>query len=208
MLRNNFKLFCMLMVISVFLPSGVFAASFGIYADYGSGSGEADVDTIGPNDFDIDTNLVGLGFQMETDPMTQNRVFSYRCQAGLESRDLEDKDGVTFELAGVMLNNTFAFGSNVSDNVRIWVGPQVLIGLYAGETDEAYLGDDISFAGVLFGLGIAAGANFALGNDAPIITTTVGIRSFGMAGATEWYDDDDDMTANGSEIVASVGIMF
>ena len=208
MLTNNFKLFCILMVILFFLPSSIFAASFGIYADYGSGSGEADVDTIGLDDIDIDTNLVGLGFQMETDPMSKNRVFSYRCQAGLEARDLKEKDGVTFELAGVMLNNTFAFGSNVSDNVRIWVGPQVQIGLYAGETDEPYLGDDISFAGVLFGLGIAGGANFALGNDAPIITATVGVRSFGMVGATEWFDDDDDMTANGSEIVASVGIMF
>jgi len=208
MIRRNYNLIWMLMLAVFLVPGSSFAAGFGLYADFGGGEGEVESDAIGVDNFDIDTNLVGLGFQMETDPMTRNKVFSYRCQAGLEKRDLEDKDGISLELAGFTMNNTFAFGSNVSEKTRIWVGPQILLGIYGGTTDEKYAGDDLSFAGVLFGLGVAGGANFALGNGSAILSTTVGLRSFGMAGVTEWYDDEEDMTGNGNEILVSVGIMF
>ena len=208
MIKRNCVYFCILMLVMVLAPSISFAAAFGIYADFGGGSGEAESDVTEIDDFDIDTSLVGLGFQMETDPLNRNKVFSYRCQAGLEARDLEDEEGVSFELGGIMLNNTFAFGSNISEKVRIWAGPQILLGIYAGDSDEEYAGDDLSFTGVLFGLGIAGGANFALGNEKAILTTTIGLRSYGMAGVTEWYDEEEDITGNGSEFFVSVGIMF
>ncbi len=201
-------LFCIVMTGMVLLPNISFAAAFGIYADYGGGSGEVESDIMGADDFDIDTNQTGLGFQMETDPVNKDKVFSYRCQAGLEARELEDEEGVSFELGGIMLNNTFSFGGNISEKVRIWAGPQVLFGIYAGDTDEEYAGDDFSFTGVLFGLGIAGGANFALGDEKAILTTTIGWRSFGVAGVTEWYDEEEDMTGDGSEFYVSVGIMF
>lgn len=201
-------LFCMSMLAVFLLSSTSFAASFGIYADFGGGSGEAESDAIGRDDFDFDTSLAGFGFQMETDPMTGNKVFSYRCQAGLESREIEDKDGISFDIGGLLFNNTFAFGSNMSEKIRIWVGPQFLIGIYAGETDEKYAGDEISFTGALFGLGIAGGANFALGNNKAILTTTIELRAFGVAGVNEWYSEEEDMTGRGSEVLVSVGIMF
>ena len=205
---KNVRLFCMLMLTVFLLPGSSFAGAFGLYADFGSGSGEVDPDAAWIDDFDIDTKLVGLGFQMETDPVNPDKVFSYRCQAGLEAREMEDEAGVSFELGGILLNNTFAFGGNVSEKVRLWAGPQILFGIYAGDTDEAYAGDELSFAGVLFGVGIAGGANFALGKDKAVLTTTVGLRSYGMAGVTEWYDEEEDITADGNEIYLSVGIMF
>jgi hypothetical protein len=73
---------------------------------------------------------------METSPLTQNKLFSYRRQLGLEARDIEEEDGFAMELAGLVLNNTFAFGGNIADNIRLWGGPQVLFGFYAGETEE------------------------------------------------------------------------
>ena len=212
MIKRKFGLVCILMSAMmsamVLLPGSSFAAAFGIYADFGGGSGEVESDIIMEDDYDIDTSLAGFGFQMETDPVNKDKVFSYRCQAGLEARELEDEEGVSFELGGIVLNNTFAFGGNIAERMRIWVGPQVLFGIYAGDTDEEYAGDDFSFTGVLFGFGIAGGANFALGNEKAILTTTIGVRSFGMAGVSEWYDEEEDLTGDGSEFYVSVGIMF
>jgi hypothetical protein len=87
-----------------------------------------------------------------------------------------------------------------------------LVGFYSGETDKEFQGDAVSFAGAGFGLGAALGANFGLGSETVILTTTLGVRSFGFAGATEWRNEDEDedetLGGNATEFIFSLGIMF
>ena len=83
-----------------------------------------------------------------------------------------------------------------------------MVGFYGGKTDKEYLGDEISFSGTAVGLGVAGGANFALGKGKTILTTTIGLRSLGFAGTAEWYDLEEDFTGNAGEIYVSVGILF
>ena len=155
----------------------------------------------------MSTNYFNLGFQFETNPITPKNVFSYRFQAGFERRDIEDEEDTTLELGGLVINNTFSFGGNVSEKIRLWGGPQILVGFYSGETDKEYLGDEISYSGFGFGLGIAGGANFGLGSSA-ILTTTIGVRGVGIAGQAEWYDEDEALTGNLSEVFFSIGMLF
>ena len=207
-MRKASVIICSLVLAVLRFASNSFANSFGMYLDLGSGSGEAEYDYSGSEEFDIDTSFFGAGFQFETNPLTANKVFSYRFQAGFESRDIEDEENTTLELGGLVINNTFAFGRNTSEKIRLWVGPQVLVGFYKGETDKEYLGDERSFSGVTFGLGLAGGANFGLGSGKTILTTTIGVRALGFAGNMEWNNEDEDLTGNATEFFLSVGILF
>lgn len=196
-------------VLTVLLfTSNAFAIGLGMYIDLGGGSGEAEYDFQGADEFDIDTKFFGIGFQLETNPLSAKKVFSYRFQAGLEAREFEDDDNVTLELGGLVINNIFAFGGNPSEKIRLWGGPQILVGLYGGETDKEYLGDEISFIGAAFGLGLAGGANFGVGSGEIILTTTIGMRALGFSGKSEWYNQDEDLSGNATEVFLSVGILF
>jgi hypothetical protein len=198
-------------VLTVLLfASNSFAIGLGMYIDLGGGSGEAEFDVPGADEFDIDTAFFGIGFQLETNPLSAKKVFSYRFQAGLEARELEldDNDDITMELGGLVINNTFAFGGNPSEKIRLWGGPQILIGFYGGETDKEYLGDEISFVGAAFGLGVAGGANFGIGSGNTILTTTIGVRALGFSGEAEWYGQDEDLDGNATEFFLSVGVLF
>jgi len=199
---------CILVLVVLLFTSNSFAISLGMYMNLGGGSGEAEYDIPETEEFDFDTGFFGLGFQFETRPLSPKKVFSYRFQAGFESREVENEENVTLELGGLVINNTFAFGRNTSEKVRLWLGPQVLVGFFSGETDEEYLGDEISFAGTAVGLGVAGGANVRLGRGKTILTTTIGLRSLGFSGEVEWYDQDEDFEGNAAEFFFSIGILF
>lgn len=207
-MRKKSVIIYTLVLTVLFLASNSFAIGLGFYFDLGTGSGEAEYDISGSDEFDIDTDFFGLGFQLETNPLTKNKVFSYRLQVGYERRDIEDDENTTLELDGFVINNTFAFGGNTSERVRIWGGPQVLVGFYDGETDKNYLGDEISFSGAGFGLGAAGGVNFGLGSGKTVLTTTLGVRVFGFAGESEWYDEKEDLDGSTAEFFISVGMLF
>lgn len=197
------------LALAVFLfCNNAFAIGLGAYTELGNGSGEAEYDVEDSEKFDIDTGIFGIGFQLETSPLTANKLYSYRLQVGYESRDIETEFNYTYELNGLVINNTFAFGGNVANHVRLWAGPQLMVGFYSGETDEEFLGESVTFAGAGFGLGVAMGANFGLGSEKVILTTTFGLRSFGFAGNTEWDDEDETLSGNATELIFSVGIMF
>ena len=199
---------CTLVLAVLLFTSNSYAISYGMYIDLGGGSGEAEYDFSGSEEFDIDTSFSGIGFQFETNPQSAKKVFSYRFQAGFESRDIEDDTNVTLELDGLVFNNTFAFGGNTSNNIRFWAGPQILVGFYDGETDKDLLGDEISFKGAAFGLGVAGGANFGVGSGKTIVTTTIGARILGFSGDSEWYNEEETLDGSTEEVFLSVGILF
>ncbi len=209
-MRKASVITCALVLTVLLFANNSFAIELGMYFDRGNGSGEAEFDSAGADEFDIDTDYYGVGFQFETNPLSaKGSVFSYRFQAGLERRDIEDDDdNVTMELGGLVINNTFSFGGNTSKRVRFWGGPQVLVGFYGGETDKEYLGDEISFAAAAFGLGVAGGVNFGLANGKAIITTTIGVRVLGLSGEAEWHDEKEDFDGSTAEYFVSFGILF
>ncbi|NNK85132.1 MAG: hypothetical protein HKO91_06230, partial [Desulfobacterales bacterium] len=100
---KKFSIFICTVLLTVLLfASNSFAAGFGFYFDYGSGSGEAEYDISGADEFDIDTDFFGGGIQFETNPLTKNKVFSYRLQVGYEAREIEDDYDGKFELDGLV----------------------------------------------------------------------------------------------------------
>jgi len=208
-MRKASVITCALVLTVLLFANNSFAIELGMYFDLGRGSGEAEFDVSGADEFDIDTDFYGVGFQFETNPLSAKKsVFSYRFQAGLEAREMETDDNVTMELGGLVINNTFAFGGNPSEKIRLWGGPQILIGFYGGETEKEYLGDEISFGGAAFGLGVAGGANFGLRSGKTILTTTIGVRALGLSGEAEWYDEEEDLDGSTTEFFFSVGILF
>jgi hypothetical protein len=207
-MRKASVIICLTVLSVLLFASNSLAGGFGLYLDLGTGSGEAEYDFSGADEFDIDTDFYGVGIQYETNPLTANKVFSYRLQVGYESRDIEDDTNVTLELDGLVVNNTFAFGGNTSNNIRFWAGPQILVGFYDGETDKDLLGDEISFKGAAFGLGVAGGANFGVGSGKTIVTTTIGARILGFSGDSEWYDEEETLDGSTEEVFLSVGILF
>ena len=203
------KVSLVLSVLGVLIfASNSFAVDFGFYLDLGTGSGEAEYDVAYSEEFDMDSDFFGIGFQLETNPITPKKVFSYRLQLGFESRDMEDDYDTTLELGGFIINNTFAFGGNTSAKTRLWGGPQILLGFYTGETDDQFQGDEISYTGTAFGLGLAGGANFGLGSGKTILTTTIGVRTLAYSGDAEWYDWDETLEGNSTEFFISVGMLF
>lgn len=207
-MRKTSVIICTLVLTVLLFANNSFAIGLGGYIDLGSGDGEAEFDVDGADEFDIDTGFFGLGFQLETNPLTKNKLFSYRLQVGFESREIDTEGDPKFELGGLVVNNTFAFGGNVSEKIRFWGGPQVLVGFYSGETDKSYGGDKYSFIGAGFGLGLAGGANFGLGYGNTVLTTTIGVRTFGFSGNVEWQDDDETLNGSATEYFFSVGILF
>lgn len=207
-MRKTSLFICTLVLAILLFTGNSFAIGLGAYIDLGGGSGEAEYDFEGSEEFDIDTGIFGVGFQFETSPLTANKLFSYRFQAGIEGRNIEDDEDLTLELGGLVINNTFAFGGNVSEKIRLWGGPQVLVGFYGGESDKELEGDKISFTGAGVGIGVAGGANFGLGSGKTILTTTIGLRSFGFAGKAEWSDEEEDLTGRATEFFISVGLLF
>lgn len=207
-MRKALVIICVLALTVFLFTNNSFAIGLGAYTEFGSGSGEAEFDVEDSEEFDIDTGFFGVGFQLETSPLTANKVYSYRLQIGYESRDIETEGDYTFELDGLVINNTFAFGGNIAKYIRLWAGPQILVGFYSGETDKELRGETMSFTGAGFGLGAAVGANFGLGSEKAILSTTFGVKSFGFAGTTERRDEDENLSGNATEFIFSLGIMF
>ena len=206
--KKTSMIICTLVLTMLLVPVYSSAVDFGFYLDLGRGSGEAEFDYSYSPAFDIDTDFFGVGFQFETNPLTPKKVFSYRFQAGFESRGIEDEFGTKIDLGGIVINNTFAFGGTTAEKIRLWGGPQVMVGYYSGDTNESYMGDTQSFTGFGFGLGVAGGANFGLGKGNTMLTTTLGLRSLGFAGEMEWLNESETLRGNATEVYFSIGMLF
>lgn len=76
------------------------------------------------------------------------------------------------------------------------------------DIDTGFLGDELSFSGDGFGLGVAGGANFGVGSRKTILTTTIGMRILYFIGDTEWYDEDEQLNGYTTEFFFSVGFLF
>ncbi len=197
-----------LLLLTTTAVSQSLAAGFGFYGTYRNGSSTSDWDVedticimgLGcwDEDFEIDVDIEnrGFGFVMDTAP-AQDRVFNYRLNAGIEKFEV-DLEGPELSLAGVILENTFGFRVFRSPDglVRVWLGPRIRVGLYAGDIEWQYFKDDDVIAAT-FGVGPVLGANFNIGRHLTVAGTAgwdfagygVHVDEFGSRNGLIEYED-------------------
>ena len=110
------------------------ASGFGAFVEGISGSGDVEIDWDNSGNqppFDNDFSGGHFGFILDTN-LARDSVFNYRLNVGLGALDAEDDFGTALELGGVTVDNTFGFGVVRSKSFRLWIGPQIRIGVYTG----------------------------------------------------------------------------
>lgn len=198
---------CALAAAAVLFGAGnSLATGFGGQIGFGGGAGTFEYDFPGAEEMDVDASSFGIGFLMETAPLS-TELFSYRLGVGLEGLNLEDDENVTAELGGLTIDNTFAFRLAGDSTWRLWVGPQVRLAFYGGETDKKVLGDKIEFSASAFGLGPAFGGNWSV-SDNLILGFDTGIRWTGYSGTAEWGSYSEDVTGSTSIFFINFDMLY
>jgi hypothetical protein len=176
------------------------AAEVGAYFETGMVNGETRVIPTDTPYGDVDYDFTTIGIQIETNPLSEDGVFSYRLQAGYERGYVEGM--INFD--AITLVNTLSFGKNISGNTRLWAGPQIELSRYNSETDETVFGVRVPVSGYMLGVGPAVGVNIKE-KDGPTVTTTLGFRHHSSFNNTE---DVGDIEGDLTRYFVSLGIMF
>ena len=182
-------------IFSLFIAtsSQVFALGLGATVQSGGGSGTETIDWWGGSyDQDVDFGTFGIGFTLDT-ALTNESTFNYRLGVGLEGVIIENEFGGESDVSGIFVSNDFGFAVYKNSKTRIWLGPQVKVGFYAGDDD---VGNDLAV--VTFGVGPVVGGNFKVGSNL-VLAAKAGIILHSYAGDAEnsggWvYDVDGEAT--------------
>lgn len=177
--------------------SSAFALGLGGYAQFEGGSGSVEPDE-GPS-MDFTTSAWGIGFTLDTDPMTSG-LWSYRLNLGYQGMtlDFEDSDDEADGHAWVA-DNTFAFTISSDKVMRIWAGPVIRLGSIADDEDAV----DITLGE--FGIGAAVGLNYQAAEKFIVSPSLVLIYS-GLSGEAE--DDTGDTDLEGSIFTYGLKVDF
>jgi len=214
------QLSLMMFVVPAFLltlASGVSAGvGLGPYVDLSGGSGELEWDS-GGGTWDVTAGSGAIGFVLDTAPRG-SATFNYRLNVGLESQSLEDDDGVTMDVGGLVVENVFGFALVKKPNLRWWAGPLVRFGFYSGETDDYYvLGDRTKTESDLFefGIGAVTGVNIPVGKSKKLILApSAGVRFIAISGEGTVKNLDtgtsvtDDLSGGISTVFVNFALLF
>jgi hypothetical protein len=153
-------------MIFVFSVSTAHAVGFGFYGSGGKGTAEWDDDDSSlPPKFTTDSEHRAFGITLDTG-LSGRRFFNYHLNIGREtfmSKNFLARDGGStlatgdLELEGMIVSHTFGFGGELSDNVRMWLGPEIRWHFVEGTLDNA---PDFQVEGAGFGFGPSMGLNF------------------------------------------------
>ena len=181
------------------------AVGVGGYLELGGGSGEFEFSDIADSEFDVDAGYAGLGFVLDTSPGGTG-VFSYRLNVGFEGLNLEDDTDDTLELGGFVIDNTFAFAVVRVPAVRVWVGPQLRLAFYSGETDDSNIEADLG----AFGIGLAAGANiYPNPHGRFALAPSLGFRRVGYGGeAEDEFGNTEDFEGYTNLFYLNLAVLF
>jgi hypothetical protein len=164
-MKNLIKVSAMVICIfMVWLPKKCFAVGLGIYVPaIGSGSSTVKWSQGGESaNFHPDVSNFGYGLVFDT-RVANPGIFNYRLSLGYENANFTEA-GQTYEydFSRFSMDHTFGFAFLQTDNVRLWLGPQLLL-VYM-TYNEKYSDGDVEVN--LYGIGIAPvlGANFNLGS--------------------------------------------
>jgi hypothetical protein len=214
MLRSMRIPLLLLLMVAGASADRVFALGFGGYAYGGGGPVEGSYDFDGGPDLDMDGGTLhrGWGFVMEVHPAGRS-IFNYRLNMGFEKFhacfDFEDTSptfGPDFDAVGVAMDHTFGFAVLRHDVARLWIGPTVRLGFYAGEGDIDEVGVDGDFVVAEAGVGAAFGANFHIGHRFTI-SPSIGYRRSAYAGINDDNDFTDELTATGNTAYVKLSLM-
>jgi hypothetical protein len=158
-----------------FAPKQAFALGLGAYFEFLHGEGE--VDFLGIDDLDFDSDKFGFGFALDTN-LAENRLFNYRMTFGYQhtDRDLDDSILTGFfsdidynDANGFSFNNAFGFGIWRGPRHRLWAGPAIRLGVDVFDADTNLSNTDIDIVdasvggGPMIGLNLHAGENVTIG---------------------------------------------
>lgn len=198
------------------LHGNALAAGIGPYLEGYAGGGELEFDN-DPYTYDINVSGGGVGIAFDTAPGDES-VFNYRLKFGYDSQDIEFdiNDDAVIEMDGFLFDNIFGFAVVKTPRLRWWIGPEVLLGRYEGETDAFFDAGDwmkIEVEKVWeFGIGAATGINFKLGRV--YLCPSAGIRWVGGSGETTITNYtagtviDDDIEFGMGQGYAGVALLF
>jgi hypothetical protein len=154
--------------IILFTATAVHALGIGAYT-----TGKAGISNLNPAGGGFVVNYgVGAGFVLDT-AVASSSLFNYRLAAGYENTVTSGT--AFFKKYGVnqvTLNNAFGFGLVMKKYVRVWMGPQVVLGCLFLDTTErklalgsftAYTRRSINFALFSLGIGAVLGVNINTG---------------------------------------------
>lgn len=170
------------------------------------------------DDSQVDAAGVGAGFALDT-AVRGPQIFNYRLHVGFDAQGFYDNDDRYVEIGGVAIDNIFGFAVLRTDKVRMWLGPTLRLGYYRGHLydedrwrdshrhhDDDEVGD---YRAYTVGVGLAVGANFAVGRTFSICPT-VGYRYARHFGS--WSTDSDygsrDGDARGWTSMGYAGVDF
>jgi hypothetical protein len=140
----------------------------------------------------------GVGFVLDTAPTDQD-VFNYRLNVGYERLEgtidhIDPSFGIfseEFNLDGLAVDHTFGFAVFKKEKVRVWLGPQLKVGFYAGSDSS------VDTVMARLGIGFLVGANFKVASHFTI-AGTVGVSASGYGGVRTFPNSaDQDITASG-----------
>jgi hypothetical protein len=178
MTRSSRFRFASLTILSFMLavvPGQSSALGLGAYFEFLHGEGE--VDFLGFDDRDFDSDKFGFGFALDTN-LAQNRLFNYRLTIGYQrtDRDLDDFDLIgpfadldNLDGDGFSFNNAFGFGLWRGPRHRLWAGPAIRLGVDVFDVDTNLINTDVDIVdfsvggGPVIGLYLHAGQNVTVG---------------------------------------------
>lgn len=141
------------------------AAGLGVYGSVAGGKADWSPDRA--TDFDKRTGRLDFGLAMDTAP-ARDKLYNYHLTVGYGIfRNMNSDAWGRADLDGLIISNSFGFGTLVTPRVRVWFGPEIKVTWVDGNPDH-YSNYKINLFGV--GKGLALGVNF---NDDKMFTTVV-----------------------------------
>jgi len=157
---------------TLFLSAQLSALGLGVY---GTGSKSSTTWTYHKNevpDFHIKSSdsKMGAGFVLDTN-LAKDNLFNYRLNIGFAKITLDNEKTSYSSFYGIKditgyeyhLYNTFGFGIVRTEEIRLWIGPQIGFGVIRGEYDLSS-GQDNDFTTIFFSGALAAGMNVNIGD--------------------------------------------
>jgi len=168
------------------------AAGLGVYGSVGGG--RADWSPENTANFKKTTGHLDFGLAMDTAP-ARDKLYNYNLTVGYGIfRNMNNTAWGTADLDGLIISNSFGFGTLVTPKIRIWFGPEIKVTWVDG-SPQHYSNYKINLFGV--GKGLVLGVNF---NDNEKLTTVVkmGFQVFDYVGEGKGFFSHETNSASTS----------
>jgi len=148
---------CILLVLFLLVVTPVYAGGIGLFLNAGSVDARWDGDA--PTQ-EFKGEHLDFGFAVDSN-LDTDRMFNYRMEFGRAAWKIDhfDNQNAEADIDGLVMSHTFGFGGLLTDNVRLWFGPELRFTLLDGQLENE-VARDIDLFG--YGVGAVIGLNFNL----------------------------------------------